>query len=189
MHLLLESRAASTSRRSPWLSPAGTHLLESADLHPWPGGPRRTTGASEATLLDENLEWQEILRNAKTVAVVGLSTDPTKDSHTVAAYLQSHGYRIVPVNPRASHILGERCYPDLLSVPVPVDVVDVFRPSEEAPAIVEQAIAIGARAIWMQVGIAHPEAAEKARQAGLKVVMDACMQMAHLRLSGLPPRP
>lgn len=139
--------------------------------------------------MDEDLEWQEILRDARTIAVVGLSTDPTKDSHTVAAYLQSHGYRIVPVNPRASHILGERCYPDLLSVPFPIDVVNVFRPSDEAPTIVEQAIAIGARAVWMQVGIAHPEAAEKARQAGLKVVMNACMRMAHRRLSELPPRP
>ncbi len=138
--------------------------------------------------MDEHSEWQDILRNSKTVAVVGLSTDPTKDSHAVAAYLQSQGYRIIPVNPRAREILGERCYPDLLSVPVPVDVVNVFRPSHEVPAIVEHAIAVGAKAIWMQVGIVHAEAAEKARQAGLKVVMDSCMRLAHRRWANLSPR-
>lgn len=137
--------------------------------------------------LERNPEWRDILRTSKTIAVVGLSTDSTKDSHSVAAYLQSQGYRIIPVNPGASQILGERCYPDLLSIPLPVDVVNVFRPSAEVPAIVDQAIAIGAKAIWMQVGIVHPDAAEAARRAGLKVVMDACIRTAHRRLMAQPP--
>lgn len=132
--------------------------------------------------MDQLAIAQGILRNSRTIAVVGLSTDPTKDSHAIAAYLQSQGYRIVPVNPRASEILGERSYPDLLSVPVPVDVVNIFRPSEDVPPIVDQAVAIGAKAIWMQVGIVHSEAAEKARQAGLAVVMDACIRVVHRQL-------
>ena len=129
--------------------------------------------------MNESPIWQEILQRSETIAVVGLSRDPAKDSHSVAAYLQSQGYRIIPVNPHAQEILGEKCYPDLLSIPVPVDVVDIFRPSEDVPPIVDQAIAIGARAVWMQVGVAHPQAAEKARRAGLLVVMDTCIRTAH----------
>ncbi len=97
--------------------------------------------------MNESPVWQDILQKPKTIAVVGLSSDPTKDSHSVAAYLQSQGYRIIPVNPRASEILGERCYPDLLSIPVPLDVVDIFRPGQDVPPIVDQAIAIGAKAV------------------------------------------
>ena len=116
-----------------------------------------------------------ILRNAKTIAVVGMSTQPERPSHSVPAYLQAHGYRIIPVNPSLDQALGEQAYPDLLSVPEPVDVVDIFRRSEDVQPIVEQAIRVGAKVIWMQEGIVNEEAADLARRAGLEVVMDACM--------------
>ena len=118
----------------------------------------------------------KILESCKTVAVVGLSPRPDRDSNGVAAYLQEKGYRIIPVNPSATMILGEKCYPDLLSIPEPVDVVDIFRRAEEVPAIVEEAIKVGARAVWMQKGVVSEEGASKARAAGLMVVMDECME-------------
>jgi predicted CoA-binding protein len=123
-----------------------------------------------------------ILREARTVAVVGLSPNPERPSHRVARYLQEQGYRIVPVNPTVQSVLGERSYPSLAEIPEPVDVVDVFRRSEDVPPVVEQAIAIGARVVWMQEGVVHPEAAERARTAGLAVVMDRCMRKEHSRL-------
>ncbi len=122
-----------------------------------------------------------ILKDARTVAVVGLSPDPSRPSHVVASYLKRQGYRIIPVNPTVSEVLGERSYPDLRSVPEPVDVVDVFRRPEHVPAIVEEAIAIGAKAVWLQEGVVHEEAAQRARQAGLRVVMDRCMLKEHQR--------
>ena len=122
-----------------------------------------------------------ILRSARTVAVVGLSPDPSRPSHGVASYLKRQGYRIIPVNPNATEVLGEKSYPDLRSVPVPIDVVDVFRRSEHVPEVVEQAIAVGAKAVWMQEGVIHPQAAQRARQAGLRVVMDRCMLKEHQR--------
>ena len=120
-------------------------------------------------------ELRRILRTYKTVAVVGLSDRPDRDSHRVAAYLQQHGYRIVPVNPNVATVLGEPAYPGLREVPVPVDVVDIFRKPDAVPEIVEDAIAMGARVIWMQEGIAHNAAADQARAAGLAVVMNKCM--------------
>ena len=119
---------------------------------------------------------EKILESCKTVAVVGLSPNPDRDSNGVAAYLQEKGYRIIPVNPSATEILGEKCYPDLSSIPEPVDVVDIFRRPEEAPAIVEDAIKVGARAVWMQKGVVSEEGASMARAAGLMVVMDECME-------------
>lgn len=127
---------------------------------------------------------KEILESCKTIAVVGLSPNESRPSNHVAAYLQFQGYKIIPVNPAAKSILGETCYPDLLSIPVEVDVVDIFRRSEEVPQIVEDAIKIKARAIWMQEGIINKEAALKAEKAGLKVVMDKCMYKEHARLFG-----
>jgi predicted CoA-binding protein len=115
------------------------------------------------------------------VAVVGLSPDAERPSFRVASYLKEQGYRIIPVNPKLSRILGETCYPDLTSIGGPVDVVDIFRRAEETPAIVDQAIAIGARAVWMQEGIVNETAAEKARGAGLLVAMDRCMRKEHLK--------
>lgn len=126
-----------------------------------------------------------ILRMTKTVAVVGLSPNPERESHGVASYLQEHGYQIIPVNPRVDQILGERAYPDLLQIPVEVDVVEIFRKPDAVPAIVEEAIAIGAKVVWMQVGIVHEAAAERARTAGLEVVMNTCMRAAHRRLQAI----
>lgn len=125
---------------------------------------------------------EEILRSFRTIAVVGITSDEKRPSYSVARYLQEHGYRIIPVNPNESEVLGERCYPDLKSAPAPVEVVDIFRRSDQAPAIVDDAIAIGAKAVWMQEGIVNQEAAEKAEEAGLLVVMDRCMAKEHRRL-------
>ncbi len=118
----------------------------------------------------------KILESCTTVAVVGLSPRPERDSNGVAAYIQEKGYRIIPVNPSASEILGEKCYPDLASIPGPVDVVDIFRRSEEVPSIVADAIRIGARAIWMQKDVISEEGASAARAAGLTVVMNECIE-------------
>lgn len=126
----------------------------------------------------------KILREAKTVAVVGISDKEERDSHKVAKYLKDHGYRIIPVNPKLKEVLGEPCYPDLRSVPDHIDVVDVFRSIDAIPGIVDEAIAAGADSIWMQLGLSHDGAAEKARQAGLRVVMNKCMKIEHARLSG-----
>lgn len=135
---------------------------------------------------DEQIK--HILKNHRTVASVGLSSDVTKDSFAVVTYLKASGYHIVPVNPKADRILGERVYRDLLSIPPDkrVDIVQVFRPSADVPPIVEQAIKIGAKVIWMQEGIVNEHAAAAAREAGLEVVMDACMMQAHRRLIGAP---
>ncbi len=127
---------------------------------------------------------RELLERAKTIAIVGLSADRQKASYFVANYLQREGYRVIPVNPRGGTILGETVYRDLKSIPETVDIVDVFRPDSEVPAIVDQAIAIGAKALWTQLRIIHFEAAEKARAAGLAVVMDKCVKMEHGRYSG-----
>ncbi len=129
---------------------------------------------------DEDLS--RLLRSAKTIAVVGCSTQPGKPSHEVPRYLKDQGYRVVPVHPSAREILGERAYPSLADVPGPIDIVNVFRPAEEAPAVVEAAIARGARAVWLQQGISHPAAAARAREAGLEIVMDLCIMKAHTRL-------
>ena len=115
---------------------------------------------------------EEQLRNSNTIAVVGLSPNPDRDSHRVSAYLQSQGYRIIPVNPTVDEVLGEKSYPDLPSVPESIDMVDVFRRSDQVMPVVEEAIQVGARYIWMQDGVVNEEAAEKARQAGIPVVMD-----------------
>jgi predicted CoA-binding protein len=126
---------------------------------------------------------QEILKSCNTVAVVGISSDENRPSHRVSKYLQEQGYQIIPVNPKESIVLGKTCYPDLKSIPEKVDVVDIFRRSEDVPAIIDQAIEIGAGAVWMQEGIKHEQAAEKARQAGLKVVQDRCMLKEHRLLN------
>lgn len=127
---------------------------------------------------------RSVLANAKTIAIVGMSTESTKASNMVGSYLQDEGYRIIPINPRANEVLGEKCYPDLKSVPCPVDVVDIFRPPAEIPAIVDEAIAIGAKAVWMQLRLVDLGAAAKAQSAGLDVVADKCMKMEHGRFGG-----
>jgi len=122
---------------------------------------------------------ETILKSARTIAVVGLSANPRRPSHGVARYLQRAGYRIIPVNPNVSEVLGERAYATLAELPGPVDVVEVFRRSEFAGAIVDEAIAIGAGAVWLQDGVVDDAAAERARVAGLDVVMDDCMMRRH----------
>jgi uncharacterized protein len=123
----------------------------------------------------------QILRVAKTIAVVGLSSNPMRASHGVAEYLKSAGYRIIPVNPNETEVLGEKAYARLEDVPEPVDIVDVFRRAEEMPAVAESAIRIGAKVLWMQLGIENSGAAEKARGKGLVVVEDSCLMVEHKR--------
>jgi predicted CoA-binding protein len=125
---------------------------------------------------------KKILETAHNIAVVGISSRPERPAHSVPAYLQANGYRIIPVNPNVDEVLGEKAYPDLLSIPENVDVVEIFRPSEEVESIVEQAIEIGAKAVWMQEGIVNERAYEMARQAGLDAIMDICMRATHQRL-------
>jgi uncharacterized protein len=127
---------------------------------------------------------KKLLSEAHTIAVVGMSANTSRDSYRVAEYLQKHGYRIVPVNPAADEILGEKSYPDLKSIPEPVDVVDVFRRPEFVPEIAEEAAQIGAKIFWMQFGAESGEAAKKARAAGMTVVQDRCMMQEHSRLLG-----
>jgi len=124
----------------------------------------------------------QILRDSHTIAVVGLSSRRFRPSYGVAEYMKRNGYRIIPVNPNEREILGEPCYPDLDSVPDPIDIVDIFRRSEHVPAIVEAAIRKGAKAIWMQEGVYDEDAARKAESAGITVAMDRCILKDHLRL-------
>ncbi|MBI4530498.1 MAG: CoA-binding protein [Candidatus Latescibacteria bacterium] len=122
-------------------------------------------------------EIRDILHHAQVIAVVGLSANPERDSHGVARFLMEQGYEVIPVNPNYPEVLGQKSYPSLLDIPlgIRVDVVDIFRRMEAVPEIVDQAIQVGAKVIWMQEGIVHNTAAEKAREAGLKVVMNRCM--------------
>ena len=125
---------------------------------------------------------KEILQASKTIAIVGLSPKEDRPSFTVASYLKQHGYRIIPVNPAAAEILGEKSYPDVASIPDKVDVVDIFRRSEDVLPIVREAVKKGIKAVWMQEGIINEEAANHARDAGLLVVMDKCMRKQHMGL-------
>ena len=127
---------------------------------------------------------RRILATDRTIAVVGLSADWYRPSYFAAKYMQEHGYRIVPVNPRYDEILGERCYKSLAEIPHPVDMVDVFRRTADVPPIAEQAVAIGARTLWQQLGVVSEEADRIARAAGLDSVMDRCVKIEHARLFG-----
>lgn len=127
---------------------------------------------------------QDILRRTRTIAVVGCSTERAKASNMVASYLLDEGFRVFPVNPSATEILGLPCYPNLASIPEPVDLVDIFRPEPEVPAIVEQAIRIGAKAVWQQLRIMDLASADRALSAGLQAVVDRCVKMEHGRYSG-----
>lgn len=133
-------------------------------------------------------ELRAIYADTKTIAVVGATDNPEKPGHNIPAYLQSQGFRIIPVNPKGGDILGEKVYASLEDIPERVDVVDVFRPAEETPAIAQQAAAIGAQVLWLQAGIYSEEAAGVAKGEGLTVVMDMCMGATHKRL-GLGPGP
>ena len=138
----------------------------------------------EQALYQDPRVIQELLRNSRTIAIVGLSSDPQRASWFVASYLKKEGYRVIPVNPTAERILGEVCYPDLASIPEPVDLVDVFRPASECLAVARQAVAINAKALWLQLRLVNIAAAELAARAGLKVVVDRCVKMEHGRYHG-----
>ncbi|HEY7338655.1 MAG TPA: CoA-binding protein [Bryobacteraceae bacterium] len=124
----------------------------------------------------------DILKSSHTIAVVGLSSNPMRPSNGVAAYLKRAGYRVIPVNPNEPEVLGEKSYARLEDIPDHIDIVDIFRRSEYVPEIVDSAIRVGANAVWMQEGVIHEEAAERARQAGLQVVMDRCTLKEHRKL-------
>ncbi len=127
---------------------------------------------------------RDLLASAKTIAIIGLSSEKTKASNMVASYLIDEGYTIIPVNPRSSEILGMKCYHDLKSIPVPIDIVQVFRPSSEVAGIVDEAIEVGAKAVWMQLRIIDLRSADRAIDAGMHVVVDRCIKMEHGRYSG-----
>jgi uncharacterized protein len=133
-------------------------------------------------------ELREVLGRAKSIAVVGLSDKPERDSNEVARYLQSQGYRIVPVNPMLTEVLGEKAYPSLAAIPVDqkIDIVDVFRRSDQVPPVVDEAIARGDKVVWMQLGVENAEAAKKARAAGVTVFENLCIMVQHRRLH-IPP--
>jgi predicted CoA-binding protein len=125
-----------------------------------------------------------ILKDAKTIAMVGLSANPFRPSHFAAIYMLAEGYTVIPVNPRETEILGQRCYPSLRDVPQPIDIVDIFRDPRAVGPIVEDAIAVDAKIVWMQLGVINEAAAQRAREAGLEVVMDACVKIEHARFFG-----
>ena len=135
-------------------------------------------------MTDDISTLRRILRDWRTIAVVGLSAEWHRPSHFAAKYMQQHGYRIIPVNPRYAEVLGERCYASLEAIEEPVHMVDVFRRTEDVLPIARQAIAIGARCLWQQIGVVNRDAAELARAAGLDTVMDRCVKIEHARLFG-----
>ena len=134
--------------------------------------------------MSDRSEAEMQLRESKTIAVVGMSPRPDRPSHYVAKYLMEQGYKIFPVNPVVDEVLGLKCYPDIVSIPEDIDMVDIFRRSSQVPPVVDDAIAAGARFIWMQDGVEHEGAAAKARTAGLSVVMDDCTLREHSRIYG-----
>ena len=144
----------------------------------------RVTPAAPMPVVDDIAGLRRVLAQAKTIAVVGLSAHWYRPSYFAAKYMQDHGYRIVPVNPGCTEILCERCYPSIASVPGPVDIVDCFRRSEEIPALAREAVAKGARVLWMQLGIRSDEGAQIALAAGLDVVTDRCVKIEHARILG-----
>jgi len=142
------------------------------------------SSAAEIRKYQDPLVIREVLQSARTIAIVGLSSNVLRPSYFVGFYLQRHGYRIVPVNPNEREVLGEPAYANLGEVPYPVDVVDVFRAPPFVPALAEEAVAVGAGALWMQFGVISTEAARIAERGGLNVVMDRCMKVEHARMLG-----
>lgn len=137
--------------------------------------------------LDDD-ELKLLLSNARRIAVVGLSPDPSRPSHQVARYLIDHGYLVFPVNPNCTEVLGLPCYPELHAVPEQIDIVDVFRRSDQVAPVADEAIEVGAGALWLQLGVVDERAAQRARVAGMRVVMDHCIKIEHHRLGiGVPP--
>lgn len=148
------------------------------------GGVSAGSPVNDSPFATTPLDRLEILRKYRSIAMVGLSANMRRPSHFAAVYLKARGYKIIPVNPSATEILGRRCFATLREIGEPVDIVDIFRPSSEVPPLVEDAIAIGAKVVWMQLGVIHYEAAQRARDAGLEVVMDHCMKIEHGRFFG-----
>ncbi len=132
--------------------------------------------------MNDDVTEQQIIQQNHTIAIVGLSDKMHRDSYRVAKYMQDHGYRIIPVNPQLKIVLGETAYPDLLSIPDKVDIVNIFRRSEQVPLIVNEAIKIKPNVVWLQLGIINYEAAEKCRAAGISMIMNKCIKMEHYRL-------
>ena len=141
-----------------------------------------TTISSGRDISGDSAAIRALLEGARTIAVVGLSANPSRPSYGVAAALQRNGYRIVPINPTIAEVLGERAYPDLASLPFLVDIVDIFRRPEHVPTVVDESIAIGAPAVWMQLGVSHPAAVRRAVEAGLIVVAERCIKVEYARL-------
>ena len=132
----------------------------------------------------DSLTIQRVLHNARTIAVVGLSANELRASNFVGYYLRRHGYHVIPVNPRETEILGQTCYPSLLDIPVPVDVVNVFRAPDALPGIAREAVAINAGALWCQFGVINTDGAQIAEDGGMTVIMDRCLKVEHARYSG-----
>ena len=132
--------------------------------------------------IESDKSIETILRSARTIAVVGASPKPGRDSGTIAAFLAARGYTVIPVNPAYQEVLGMKCYPDLASIGVPVDIVDIFRNPDEVLPIIDEAVATGAQTVWMQLGVVNAEAAKKAEQAGIQVIMDRCIAVDYRRL-------
>jgi uncharacterized protein len=135
-------------------------------------------------IVDDIAGLRRILARSRTLAIVGLSAQWYRPSYFAAKYMQDHGYRIIPVNPRYDEVLGEKCFPDLRSIPEPVDLVDCFRKAGDIPPLADEAIAIGAKVLWMQLGIVNEAAARRASAAGLDVVMNRCVKIEHARILG-----
>ena len=138
----------------------------------------------DLTRYQDPLTIQRVLNNARTIAVVGLSPNQLRPSYFVGYYLKRHGYQVIPVNPRETEILGEKCYPSLADIPVPVDVVDVFRAPDALPQIARDTVAIGAGTLWCQFGVINAEGAQIAADAGVSVIMDRCVKIEHARYLG-----
>ena len=139
---------------------------------------------SDLARYQDPLTIQRVLHNSKTIAIVGLSDNELRASHFVGYYLKRHGYRVIPVNPRQTEILGQKCYPSLLDVPEPVDIVDVFRAPDALPGIARDAVAIHADTLWCQFGVINEEGARIAEDGGLTVIMDRCLKVEHARYLG-----
>jgi predicted CoA-binding protein len=147
-------------------------------------GTRDSEQGFELARYQESGTILKVLRSMRTVAIVGLSSNPLRASHFVGFYLQRHGYRVIPVNPRESEVLGEKSYPSLLDVPEPIDVVDVFRNPDAVPGIAEEAVKAGAKTLWLQYNVISPEGVAIAERGGLTVIVDRCVKVEHARHMG-----
>jgi predicted CoA-binding protein len=170
--VISDQRSSSLSPQSSVLSPRPT------------GGVNAHSPVNRSEFATTAFDRLRILQQARTIAMVGLSSNPFRPSHFAAIYMLAEGYNIIPVNPTEQEVLGRRSYASLRDIPEPVDIVDIFRDPEAVPEIVEDAIAIGAKVVWMQLGVINEEAARRAREAGLEVVMDACVKIEHARFFG-----